>query len=67
MEYDLASVEIISGILPWFHAFGILTLFLSCLRHSRTVYLPKFQEEQFYRSIQVKELMIDFFFQIIFI
>lgn len=53
LETDVTPVQIISGVLPWFHAFGCLTLFLNAMREARTVFLPKFHEKHFLHSIQV--------------
>lgn len=46
---------VILNIAPWFHALGFMSMFMiACSRDSVYVFLPKFEEETFLRSIEVK-------------
>lgn len=40
------------GIIPWFHAFGCLTLFCQTLYGMKMVFLPMFEENLFLNTIQ---------------
>lgn len=40
------------GLIPWFHAFGNLTLFCQTLHGLRMVFLPKFEENLFLSCIE---------------
>lgn len=40
------------GLIPWFHAFGNLTLFCQTLHGLRMVFLPKFEESLFLSCIE---------------
>lgn len=44
---------IILGIIPWFHAFGCLTIVGTCLSNTLLVSLPKFEEFLFLTIIEV--------------
>ena len=60
IEDDVAPVPIVTGILPWFHAFGMNLLFIKALRASCVVYLPKYQEEQFLHCIEVRACIVTY-------
>lgn len=42
------------SIIPWFHAYGILTNIGMCICGSKTVFLPKFEENAFLSALQVR-------------
>lgn len=45
---------VILNIAPWFHALGFMSMFMvACSRDSIYVFLPRFEEEVFLRSIEV--------------
>lgn len=47
---------VILNIAPWFHALGFMSMFLvACSRDSTFVFLPKFEEEPFLKSIEVSD------------
>lgn len=51
MIYD--KIPIMMNIAPWFHGFGLIYLILiACSHEACTVFLPKFEEELFYKSIE---------------
>lgn len=52
-ETAVAPNLILLGIIPWFHAFGCITLISSMLHRNRIVFLPKFEELNFLEAIQV--------------
>lgn len=41
------------SVIPWFHAYGCLTLMMLTAIGARVVFLPKFQEHHFLNCIQV--------------
>lgn len=41
------------GVLPWFHAYGCLTLLSVACSSVSLVYLPKFEERAFLSAIEV--------------
>lgn len=49
---------VILGVIPWFHAFGCITLFGICLSNTKFVSLPKFQENLFLSCIEVSLIVI---------
>ena len=57
MVYD--ETLIILNIAPWFHALGFMSMFmLACSRESIYVFLPRFDEETFLKSIEVHEVLL---------
>jgi 4-coumarate--CoA ligase len=51
---------IVLNIAPWFHALGFMSMFMvACSRETVYVFLPKFNEETFLSSIEVKMSLID--------
>lgn len=51
--FELIPREIVLGILPFFHIYGLVTIALSSLEHGKTVVtLPKFEPESFLKAIQ---------------
>lgn len=55
LEKAVAPNAVILSIIPWFHAFGCLTLTCSMLNRDQIVFLPKFEEVSFLRAIMVSE------------
>lgn len=53
LEAAAAPEPIMLSILPWFHAFGILSLIAFIMYGRRVVFLPKFEEPSFLNTIQV--------------
>lgn len=49
---------IILGIIPWFHAFGCLTILGICISATNYVFLPKFEENLFLTCIEVSLFVI---------
>ncbi|KAH8414503.1 hypothetical protein KR215_007682 [Drosophila sulfurigaster] len=47
-------------VIPWFHAFGCLTLITTATRGTRLVYLPKFEENLFLSAIEKYRVMMAF-------
>ncbi|XP_017113744.1 4-coumarate--CoA ligase 1 [Drosophila elegans] len=47
-------------VIPWFHAFGCLTLITTACRGARLVYLPKFEENLFLAAIEKYRVMMAF-------
>ncbi|XP_033162917.1 4-coumarate--CoA ligase 1 [Drosophila mauritiana] len=47
-------------VIPWFHAFGCLTLITTACRGARLVYLPKFEENLFLSAIEKYRVMMAF-------
>ncbi|KAH8383371.1 hypothetical protein KR009_008251 [Drosophila setifemur] len=47
-------------VIPWFHAFGCLTLITTACRGARLVYLPKFEEHLFLSAIEKYRVMMAF-------
>ncbi|KAH8363544.1 hypothetical protein KR084_011430 [Drosophila pseudotakahashii] len=47
-------------VIPWFHAFGCLTLITTACRGARLVYLPKFEENLFLGAIEKYRVMMAF-------
>lgn len=43
---------VILGLIPWFHAFGNLTLFCQTMHGLKMVFLPKFEENMFLGCIE---------------
>lgn len=54
LEDSLAPNLIVLSIIPWFHAFGCITLISSMIYRSRVVFLEKFDEVPFLEAIQVR-------------
>lgn len=51
-SYD--SPIVVLNIGPWFHVLGLVSMFMfACLADPAFVFLPKFEEAAFYRSIEV--------------
>ena len=51
--FDVVKREVMLGLLPFFHIYGLVTIILSGLEHLKTtVTLPKFEPETFLKSIQ---------------
>lgn len=53
IEYSFIPNPIILSVIPWFHAFGCLSLIGAMLHRSQIVFLPKFEEQPFLARIQV--------------
>lgn len=53
LERHYAPDFVFLGIIPWFHAFGSLTLICSLLVGDVVVFLPKFEEHSFLNAIEV--------------
>ncbi|KAH8313573.1 hypothetical protein KR067_008300 [Drosophila pandora] len=47
-------------VIPWFHAFGCLTLITTACMGARLVYLPKFEENLFLSAIEKYRVMMAF-------
>eukprot|EP00099_Drosophila_melanogaster_P023452 NP_651221.1 uncharacterized protein Dmel_CG6178 [Drosophila melanogaster] len=47
-------------VIPWFHAFGCLTLITTACVGARLVYLPKFEEKLFLSAIEKYRVMMAF-------
>ncbi|XP_034485397.1 4-coumarate--CoA ligase 1 [Drosophila innubila] len=47
-------------VIPWFHAFGCLTLITTATMGTRLVYLPKFEENLFLSAIEKYRVMMAF-------
>ncbi|KAM8707266.1 hypothetical protein ACLKA7_011372 [Drosophila subpalustris] len=47
-------------VIPWFHAFGCLTLITTATRGTCLVYLPKFEEKLFLGAIEKYRVMVAF-------
>lgn len=61
-KFDAAvnTLPIILGVIPWFHAFGCLTILGVCISGVKLVFLPKFEEGLFLSCIEVR-LMWNYF------
>ncbi|XP_068152518.1 luciferin 4-monooxygenase [Drosophila tropicalis] len=55
----LSEVTLLT-VIPWFHAFGCLTLITTAVMGTRMVYLPKFEEHLFLSSIEKYRVMMAF-------
>ncbi|XP_030369611.1 4-coumarate--CoA ligase 1 [Scaptodrosophila lebanonensis] len=55
----LAEVTLLT-VIPWFHAFGCLTLITTACLGTRLVYLPKFEENLFLSAIEKYRVMMAF-------
>lgn len=55
-ERNFLGEHIVMGILPWFHAFGIIVSIIMAVNTSKIVFLPKFEEKHFLRCIEVIEI-----------
>lgn len=53
VERQLAPEPIVLGIIPWFHAFGCMSLMALMLYRVRMVFLPRFEETVFLAAIPV--------------
>ena len=63
--FEVIPREIILGILPFFHIYGLVTIALSSLEHGKAVVtLPKFEPQSFLKAIQ--EGKVNLFFCMIF-
>jgi 4-coumarate--CoA ligase len=52
---DLHKISVIAlNIAPWFHVLGLLSMFMfACSRGCPFIFLPSFDEETFYKTIEV--------------
>ncbi|XP_017084152.1 4-coumarate--CoA ligase 1 [Drosophila eugracilis] len=55
----MAEVTLLT-VIPWFHAFGCLTLITTACRGARLVFLPKFEEHLFLSAIEKYRVMMAF-------
>lgn len=61
MNYDVGELGIsILGVIPWFHAFGVMTLLGVLLNGAQMVFLPKFDEGLFLSCIEVIVILFSF-------
>ena len=65
--FDIVKREIMLGLLPFFHIYGLVTILLSGMEHMKTtVTLPKFEPQTFLKSIQDYKVNNAFLFRCLF-
>lgn len=52
LEDQITNNPVLLSIIPWFHSFGCLTLICCCSNGQTIVFLPKFEEVSFLKSIE---------------
>ncbi|XP_055850186.1 uncharacterized protein LOC129914807 [Episyrphus balteatus] len=56
---SLSDIAVLS-VIPWFHAFGCISLILTCCMDTTMVFLPKFEEKVFLGAIQKYKVVLAF-------